>query len=86
MTSANLLDRVFTPISRSLTVDVAKEIVQLRADEETQQRVDELAEKNTEATLTPQERDEYAEYVATFNIITMLQARARSVLDGTNGQ
>ena len=86
MTTASLLDRVLSPIGRSLTVDVAREIVQFRADDETQQRIDELAEKNTEGTLTTEEHEECAEYIAAFNIITNLQARARSVLEGTNGQ
>ncbi|MCA9100385.1 MAG: hypothetical protein R3C10_19520 [Pirellulales bacterium] len=86
MSSTSLLDRVFTPIGRSMTPEVAAEIVALRADDATQQRVDELAEKCNEGTLTEAERDEYAQYVATFNIITILQARARSVIDAANGQ
>jgi hypothetical protein len=67
MSTASLLDRVLSPIGRSTTVDAAEEIVALRADAETQNRVDELAAKNTEGTLTAKERDEYAEYVAAFN-------------------
>jgi hypothetical protein len=86
MTTTALLDSVFSPISRSLSLDVAQEIAEFRADEQTQQRVDELAEKNTEGTLTAAERDEYAEFVAAFNIITILQARARAVLNGAGGQ
>lgn len=46
----------------------------LRADERTQARVDELAEKCNEGHLTPEERNEYEVYVQASTLIGILQA------------
>lgn len=75
------LDRILEPVSRCLTRDVAKELVQLRADPETQARIDELADKCTEGELSDAERAEYETYVRATDFITMLQLKARSLLE-----
>jgi len=49
-----------------------------------QARLDELADKNTSNTLTPEERAEYEAMVDAGNLIAVLQAKARLVLK--NGQ
>lgn len=77
------------PIGKLLTPESAKEILEIRADNETQQRVDELADKCNEGHLSVEEQSEYQELVSLFNILTLLQARARSVLESgefTNGR
>ena len=74
------------PIGRALTPEAAKAILAVRADEKTQQRIDELADKCNEGHLSAEERTEYQEFVALFNILTLLQARARTVLRFSNGQ
>ena len=74
------------PIGRALTPAAAREILDLRADDETQRQIDELAEKCNEGTLSAEERSEYQEFVSLFNVLTVLQARARSVLDVRNGR
>ncbi len=79
------MERMVDPISRVLTPEAAEEIVNLRADEETQRRIDELADKCNEGSLTSEEQSEYQEFVSMFNILTVLQARARNVLSGHNG-
>ena len=86
MSSPTLLERIVEPIGRALTPEAAKEIVNLRTDKETQLRIDDLADKCNEGTLTADERAEYQEYVSMFNILTVLQARARTILDASNGQ
>ena len=86
MSSPTLLERIVEPIGRALTPEAAKEIVNLRTDKETQLRIDDLADKCNEGTLTADERAEYQEYVSMFNILTVLQARARTILDARNGQ
>lgn len=60
--------------------DVAEKIVAWRADEQTQARIDELADKSTEGLLTPEERAEYEAYVSEINFISLLQAKARRLL------
>jgi hypothetical protein len=85
MPSSTLLERMVEPIGRVLTPQAATDILAVRADKATQQRIDELAEKCNNGTLTPDERGEYQEFISLFNILTVLQARARTILDGPNG-
>ena len=76
-----ILDRVLEPITDCLTPDVAAKLVALRADTQIQARVDELAEKANEGTLSPEERGEYERYREAFHFVTILQAKARKLLD-----
>ncbi|HRI63687.1 MAG TPA: hypothetical protein PK156_05600 [Polyangium sp.] len=65
------LERGLTDIEEGRVVD--------DADEDTQARIDELADKCTEGTLTATERSEYESYVAAIDLVTILQAKARRV-------
>ena len=80
--SSTVLDRVLDPFTACLTPDVAQRIVNLRADAETQARVDELANKANEGTLSDRERAEYNKYRDAFHFVTILQAKARALLGG----
>ncbi len=75
-----ILDRVLEPITNCLTPDVAAKLVALRADDQIQARVDELAEKANEGTLSKEERTEYDRYRDAFHFVTILQAKARELL------
>ena len=79
--STTLLDRVIEPFADCLTPDAARKIVSVRADPELQSRVDTLADKANEGLLSDDERGEYDRYLAWFHLVTMLQAKARTVLD-----
>ena len=74
----DVLDRVFTPFAASLTPDAAENIARYRADAQTQARVDELADKANEGSLSEAERAEYDKYLDAFHLITILQAKART--------
>src|SRR2546423_12378599 len=76
------LDRLHDPVRDCFTPDVAKRIVGLRADAEAQARLDALAVKNAEGTITPDERAEYEALVSAGNLIAVLQAKARAALGG----
>jgi hypothetical protein len=76
----SLLDRILAPVTDCLTPEAARRLVALRADPEAQQRIDELADKCTEGSLSPQERSEYEAYVAAVNVLAVLQAKARTLL------
>jgi hypothetical protein len=80
MSTAPYLDRIFEPLGDVLNVDAAQRIVDWRADEATQARLDELADKCTEGSLTSAEREEYDAYIRAIDFIGILQAKARSVL------
>jgi hypothetical protein len=73
------LERLLEPFERSLTPSVAQELVELRAPADVQERIDELAEKCDEGTLTEEERGEYEEYVRAIHLIGILQAKARAI-------
>ena len=73
------LDRLLEPLAGCLTPDVATKIADLRADETMQERIDYLAERSNEGTLTAEERDEYAGYLHAIDVIAVLQAKARSL-------
>ncbi len=80
--SNSILDRVLDPFTTCLTAEVAKRLVDFRADEETQALVDRLADKANRGTLSEQERAEYRQLIEAFDLITVLQAKARTLLDG----
>ena len=77
MAAARVLDRLLDPLTECFTPEVAQRIANLRADAETQQRLDELAGKANEGDLTDEESDEYRAYVDAIDVIGILQAKAR---------
>ena len=78
--NATILDRLIEPFAECLRTEAARKIVALRADEETQRRVDELAERANRGILTPEERSDYDHFLAAFHFVTVMQARARQLL------
>lgn len=81
MSKTAALSRFLDPVASLLTPEVARRIVDFRADATTQARLDELAEKSTEGLLTAEERTEYEGYVRAIDLITILQLKARTVLE-----
>lgn len=74
------MDRLLNPFRDFLTPAVARRIVKLRADAETQARIDELADKSKEGELTAEERREYESFVRAINLVAILQSKARTAL------
>lgn len=81
MSRANILDRFLDPFGAFLTPEVAQRLVDFRVDEQTQTRIDELADKCNEGQLIPAEREEYDTYISAIDFVTILQAKARTVLE-----
>lgn len=81
-TSSNtaVLDEIFEPVTQCLTLEVARRIASLRATPKLQDRLDELADKCSEGTLSDDERDEYESRVRALNFIGVLQAQARDIV------
>jgi hypothetical protein len=75
-----VLDKMLEPVARCFTPAVAKQIADLRADLATQARIDELAAKCNEGELTEEEKREYGAYVDAIDLIGILQAKARTLL------
>lgn len=85
METTTILHRVLEPVLRSLPPEAARQIVRAEADEELQQRVQELAGRANEGTLTPDEQREYEAYVDAGDIVATLQAVARKTLQAVAG-
>ena len=79
-TAAIHLDRFLDPLADCLSPEVAVKVADLRADEEMQTRIDYLADRANEGLLTDDEREEYSGYLHAIDVITVLQAKARSQL------
>ena len=69
--STAVLERLLDPVSRSLNIEAARKLVQLKADAQTQARVDELARKCNKGELTSAERSEYEAFVTAGNLCTV---------------
>ena len=74
------LNELLEQLSESLTPEMAKVLVDFRANEKTQARMDLLAEKCNEGTLTEAEQREYSEAVRAGTLISILQAKASKIL------
>jgi uncharacterized protein YnzC (UPF0291/DUF896 family) len=74
------LNQLLDPIGQCFTLEVAQRIAHLRAPESAQKRIEELATKSSEGTLSDDEREEYDAYVSAGNFIAVLQSKARNLL------
>lgn len=77
---SNALDRLFDPLGDCLTPEVARRIVDLRVDAGTQEKLNQLADKCTEGTLTPSEKTEYDTLIGAITFVSVLQAKARQIV------
>jgi hypothetical protein len=81
MSTTDLLEQVLDPLVECLTPEAARTVVALRADPELQARLDQLADRANEGSMTPAERAEYEKFRATFHMVTLLQSKARQLLN-----
>jgi hypothetical protein len=74
------LAKMLDPVVECFTPEVAKRIAELHADPEIQARIEELAEKCNEGTLTPEETAEYDGYIRVMDVVAVLQKKARALI------
>ena len=74
------LEKFLRPLARGLSPELARALVNLTDDEETQARYDALAEKRTEGQLTPAELEELESLVRVNTFLGVLKVEARAVL------
>jgi hypothetical protein len=79
-TPTSVLSRLLEPVGLMMPVEFARELSAMQAAPEVQARIDELADKSNEGELSDEERAEYLAYVDAIDVISILQAKARSVL------
>jgi hypothetical protein len=80
------LAKLLDPVAACFTLEVAKRVAALRADPEVQARIDDLAEKCNQGTITPEEIAEYDAYIRAMDVVAVLQKKARSLLVQPPGQ
>jgi hypothetical protein len=79
-TETNALARLLRPLSSGLTTELASALVGLEADQATQARYDELAEKSDQGQLTTEERVELDSLVRANTLLGILKAEAEVLL------
>jgi hypothetical protein len=75
-----VFERVLGAVGECLDRQSAEALIRLRADQQMQGRIEELADKSTEGIITPEERDEYEALVRVGNFVAILRAKARRLL------
>jgi hypothetical protein len=80
MATASSLDRLLDPVMSCFTPQVAQRIVDLQLDPELTARIQYLADRANQGTLTPDEEEEYKDYVEGGDVVALIQAKARRFL------
>lgn len=79
--TSSTLDQFLDPIAECLTPEVARRIADLRTDDRTRGRLEHLRVKANDGTLTALERTEYEEIVEGIDLVSILKAKARAILE-----
>lgn len=80
MPTTTYLDRFLEPMTEALTPEVARVIINLRADEETEAEVQQLRDKANEGGLTAEQEAKYNDFVEAVDVISIIQSKARRFL------
>jgi len=79
----NYLDRLLNPVADTFSKAQARKILEIRVDPELQARIEILREKANEGALSPDEDAEYRDFVEALDVVSILQAKARAILEET---
>jgi hypothetical protein len=71
------LDGLFEPLSRCLDAESARRVVELQVAAPVQKRIDLLADRANEGTLSDSERSEYEALINASDFISILKLKAR---------
>ena len=74
------LAKILDPVAQCFTLEVAQRVAELRADPVVQTRIDALAEKCNEGTITPEEMAEHDAYIQAMDVVAVLQKKARTLI------
>jgi hypothetical protein len=84
-TVATALDSLLDPLSRCLDAESAQRVAEFRVGPAVQARIEALAERANDGSLTEEERAEYEAVINAADFISILKLKARRQLnfDGT---
>jgi hypothetical protein len=80
MSTVSYLDRFLEPVTEAFTPELARLLVDLRADDELQAEIEVLRQKANEGTLSPDEEASYKDFVEAVDVISIIQSKARRFL------
>jgi hypothetical protein len=75
--------RGVSPLLELLLAGREDAVLSVQTDRSLRERIDELASKNTEGTLSPEERDEYTGYVRANKFVAVLRREAKKFKSGS---
>ena len=84
VTEADIFSRVIDPSNPTLTAEAARAILQLGYTDADHARMQLLARKSNEGTLSADERREFEGYVFVGDVLAMLKSKARASLQKHN--
>ena len=79
-TTNDVIENVLSAVGGCLDAASAEALLRLRAPEQLQARIEDLAERCTEGQLSDEEREEYESLMRLGIFVAILQARARRQL------
>ncbi len=82
---AAIFGRLFTNGKQTLTLDLARHVLGMGFSAEEKARVHELAVKNQEGRIEPEELRELDSYIKVGDILAILQSKARKILKAKSG-
>ena len=74
---AEILSKIVGPQKASLSAPAAKSLLKLRFTSAQERRMRELAEKNSDGTITGSERNEMEDFARVGNFLSLIQSKAR---------
>jgi hypothetical protein len=80
VSDAEILEKVVMADQPGFSPEAAQAILNLRFEEPAKARMNELAERNRQGTLTEFERQEMDSYLRVGNLLNLMQAKARLAL------
>ena len=83
MKATNILSLALDSVAAAFTPEVAKRIIELKVDVAAQLRIDELAAKANQGSLSAEEAAEYQSCVTAIDFVSILQAKSQRLLDST---
>jgi len=75
--------RGVSPLLQLLLPGREDAVLAVQTDQSLRERIEELAEKSTEGSLSPEERDEYAGYVRANKFVAVLRREAKKFKSGS---
>jgi hypothetical protein len=86
MSTVSYLDRFLEPVAEAFTPELARRLVDLRADDELQAEIEVLRQKARDGTLSPDEEASYKDFVEALDVISIIQSKARRFLATTGSK